>query len=302
MADRSAAHTLQFGIELELTLRPTEQGLQLLQTFEFKHSDEAYASDVLGGARGANRDIICDFLRTYFDQYEVPVNRDDDIDHDKWTIGEDPTIREQVARGVLLFQDAISFILPPPHEADVYSRPASLPDSLLNHVDQLDDMTELIDTMMPTAAPTQDLDAIWDWKYVAWNFLSIHRLARARPPRRPYKTNAVAAAAGQTKPWERFATYVDALNARNPTGTISYKVLYSTHYGIGIYNATKARIGTAAWDGDGVVTWADAKLIPKGVAQAADLARFWAAGIAEDVLGRQRWQESVSQKQTIIYV
>ncbi|KAK0718329.1 hypothetical protein B0T26DRAFT_741340 [Lasiosphaeria miniovina] len=48
---------------------------------------------------------------------------------------------------------------------------------------------------------------------------------------------------------ERFTTYVDALNARNPTGTTSYK--------------------------------ADAKLIPKGVVQAADLARFWAAGIAE---------------------
>ncbi|KAK3373607.1 hypothetical protein B0T24DRAFT_270078 [Lasiosphaeria ovina] len=85
-----------------------------------------------------------------------------------------PQLR-QVTRGVLLFQDAISFILPPPHEANVYSRPASLPDSLLNRVDQLD-ITELIDTMMPTATPTQDPDAIWDRKYVAWNFLSIYRL------------------------------------------------------------------------------------------------------------------------------
>ncbi|WYZ37130.1 hypothetical protein EsH8_II_000636 [Colletotrichum jinshuiense] len=84
------------------------------------------------------------------------------------------------------------------------------------------------------------------------------------------------------KPWERFTTYVNRLNAESSDG-VEYKVLYLTRHGLGFHNVQAAKVGTAEWDrywshldGDGVVTWLDAALVDVGIRQAEELGRFWA--------------------------
>ncbi|PYI01124.1 putative phosphoglycerate mutase [Aspergillus sclerotiicarbonarius CBS 121057] len=83
------------------------------------------------------------------------------------------------------------------------------------------------------------------------------------------------------KAWERFAAYVNRLNARSPKH-VSYKVLYLTRHGHGVHNEYKSKVGKEAWDdywarleGDGSVYWVDAWLTATGMQQARDLGQFW---------------------------
>lgn len=49
------------------------------------------------------------------------------------------------------------------------------------------------------------------------------------------------------KPWERFTTHVNRLNAESSDG-VEYKVLYLTRHGLGFHNVQAAKVGTAEWD------------------------------------------------------
>ncbi|KAI0112023.1 histidine phosphatase superfamily [Nemania sp. FL0031] len=82
-------------------------------------------------------------------------------------------------------------------------------------------------------------------------------------------------------PWTRFATYVGALN-RQSQRSESYKVLHLVRHGVSVHNVVMETVGSAAWknhwshlDGDGTLTWVDAKLVDQGVSQAKDLSNFW---------------------------
>ncbi|OJJ31455.1 hypothetical protein ASPWEDRAFT_45385 [Aspergillus wentii DTO 134E9] len=102
---------------------------------------------------------------------------------------------------------------------------------------------------------------------------------------RPYESDNQS---DKKKPWEQFAAYVNRLNTENPDN-VSYKVLYLTRHGLGTHNIHEAEVGKEAWnnhwshlDGDGTVTWNDAKLTETGIQQAQELSQFWADAIKKD--------------------
>ncbi|OTB01733.1 hypothetical protein M426DRAFT_14190 [Hypoxylon sp. CI-4A] len=99
--------------------------------------------------------------------------------------------------------------------------------------------------------------------------------------------------------WTRFARYVEDLNRRNANTGVSYKLIYVTRHGKGFHNVKMDALVAAEeagelpvvdgklanwknyWshkDGDEEVTWADAHLVEKGIAQAQSLAHLWLAG------------------------
>ncbi|PHH89511.1 hypothetical protein CDD83_5883 [Cordyceps sp. RAO-2017] len=82
--------------------------------------------------------------------------------------------------------------------------------------------------------------------------------------------------------WMRFADYVETLNRQSPPGE-SYKVLHLVRHGLAVHNVVMEKIGSASWknhwshlDGDGNLTWLDAKLTEQGIKQAKDISTFWA--------------------------
>ena len=72
--------------------------------------------------------------------------------------------------------------------------------------------------------------------------------------------------------WQRFNKYVKYLNKEKKT---RYSLLFLGRHGEGFHNAAETYFGTPAWncfwserDGNGTVTWADAKLTENGIEQA----------------------------------
>ncbi|KAL8714785.1 MAG: hypothetical protein Q9220_001298 [cf. Caloplaca sp. 1 TL-2023] len=85
--------------------------------------------------------------------------------------------------------------------------------------------------------------------------------------------------------WQRFENQVFRLN-RESGRDVQYKVLYMGRHGEGYHNAAESYYGTPAWncyyselDGNGTVTWADARLTPKGISQALAVNAFWTSEI-----------------------
>jgi broad specificity phosphatase PhoE len=85
--------------------------------------------------------------------------------------------------------------------------------------------------------------------------------------------------------WQKLEFYVNSLNLRSGKD-VDYKVLFLGRHGEGYHNVAETYYGTPAWncywsirDGNGTVTWADAKITPIGVAQAQIAANFWASRI-----------------------
>ncbi|KAI4124014.1 MAG: hypothetical protein LQ338_005021 [Usnochroma carphineum] len=102
---------------------------------------------------------------------------------------------------------------------------------------------------------------------------------------RTYATDANYDPAGKKTQWQRFANQVFRLNRDAPCGT-QYKLLYMGRHGEGYHNAAESYYGTPAWncyyselDGNGTVTWADARLTHKGATQAQAVNAFWASEI-----------------------
>jgi broad specificity phosphatase PhoE len=82
-------------------------------------------------------------------------------------------------------------------------------------------------------------------------------------------------------PWTRFRRHVDHLNQQSAPGE-SYKVLYLVCHGLSVHNIFMEEVGIEAWkkhwshlEGNGVLTWLDAKLTAEGVMLAQDLGRKW---------------------------
>ncbi|KAL8909408.1 MAG: hypothetical protein Q9207_000243 [Kuettlingeria erythrocarpa] len=102
---------------------------------------------------------------------------------------------------------------------------------------------------------------------------------------RTYPTDAGYDPRGKKTQWQRFANQVFKLNRDAPRGT-QYKLLYMGRHGEGYHNAAESYYGTPAWncyysliDGNETVAWADARITPKGVAQALTVHAFWASEI-----------------------
>ncbi|KAK0625891.1 histidine phosphatase superfamily, partial [Immersiella caudata] len=98
---------------------------------------------------------------------------------------------------------------------------------------------------------------------------------------RSYETDAAFDPSGQKTQWERFAHLVTSLNAHASPGT-QYKVLYLARHGEAYHNVAQSYYGVDCWEcywsqqqGNGTVTWADAELTPKGVAQVTAANLFW---------------------------
>jgi broad specificity phosphatase PhoE len=82
--------------------------------------------------------------------------------------------------------------------------------------------------------------------------------------------------------WQRLAHYISTLNKKSPHNE-RYTLFYMGRHGEGFHNAAETYFGTPAWncywselDGNGTVTWADAKLTATGVTQALRVNAFWA--------------------------
>ncbi|OAG06834.1 phosphoglycerate mutase-like protein, partial [Paraphaeosphaeria sporulosa] len=81
--------------------------------------------------------------------------------------------------------------------------------------------------------------------------------------------------------WQRLNRYIETLNLKAKYNE-RYTLLFLGRHGEGYHNAAETYFGTPAWncywsekDGNGTVTWADAHLTPKGIAQAQDVNKFW---------------------------
>jgi broad specificity phosphatase PhoE len=86
--------------------------------------------------------------------------------------------------------------------------------------------------------------------------------------------------------WQRLNKYVKYLNKEKKT---RYSLLFLGRHGEGFHNAAETYFGTPAWncfwserDGNGTVTWADAKLTENGVEQARKVNSFWARLLSEE--------------------
>ncbi|KAL8801521.1 MAG: hypothetical protein Q9223_006856 [Gallowayella weberi] len=102
---------------------------------------------------------------------------------------------------------------------------------------------------------------------------------------RIYDTDATYDPNGQKTQWQRFENQVFRFN-RASGRKVQYKVLFMGRHGEGYHNAAESYYGTPAWncyysllDGNGTVSWADARLTPKGIAQALSVNAFWASEI-----------------------
>ncbi|KAF2027018.1 phosphoglycerate mutase-like protein [Setomelanomma holmii] len=92
----------------------------------------------------------------------------------------------------------------------------------------------------------------------------------------------------QSTQWQRLAHYISTLNKQAPRNE-RYTLFFMGRHGEGYHNAAETFFGTPAWncywselDGNGTVTWADAKLTATGVQQAQRVNRFWAHLIKDE--------------------
>lgn len=81
--------------------------------------------------------------------------------------------------------------------------------------------------------------------------------------------------------WQRLAHYISTLNRKAPRNE-RYTLFFMGRHGEGFHNAAESYFGTPAWncywselDGNGTVTWADAKLTIDGIEQAKVVNKFW---------------------------
>jgi broad specificity phosphatase PhoE len=92
----------------------------------------------------------------------------------------------------------------------------------------------------------------------------------------------------QATQWQRLAHYISTLNKKAPRNE-RYTLFFLGRHGEGFHNAAESYFGTPAWncywserDGNGTVTWADAKLTEVGVQQANRVKNFWAHLIKDE--------------------
>jgi broad specificity phosphatase PhoE len=81
--------------------------------------------------------------------------------------------------------------------------------------------------------------------------------------------------------WQRLTHYINTLNSEAPDD-VQYKLLYLARHGEGYHNAAESYYGTPGWncywslrDGNGSVTWSDARITEKGKSQALVVRAFW---------------------------
>lgn len=105
---------------------------------------------------------------------------------------------------------------------------------------------------------------------------------------RSYPSDSSAPSRRNTTSWQRLAKYISTLNKQAPHNE-RYTLFFLGRHGEGYHNAAETYFGTPAWncywselDGNGTVTWADAKLTTNGVAQAQVVNRFWASLIKNE--------------------
>ncbi|KAI0894661.1 phosphoglycerate mutase-like protein [Annulohypoxylon nitens] len=103
---------------------------------------------------------------------------------------------------------------------------------------------------------------------------------------RTYPTDDEFDPANKKTQWERFAYYVNTLN-RDCDKNTQYKVLFMARHGEGYHNAAESYYGTPAWncywgplEGNGTVTWRDARLTDAGIAQCTKANAFWKNALA----------------------
>lgn len=121
----------------------------------------------------ASLEKVFTVIRKYFDIVTDPSHHCSTHVHVSPVGGFSLDQLRRVARGVFVFQDDISRLVPKTGGAEAYSVPARLPADLLQRVQNLE-RGALIEEMMPKG---NDRNAeTWDRKYVAWNFLSLDRI------------------------------------------------------------------------------------------------------------------------------
>ncbi|KAL5415258.1 hypothetical protein PMIN03_002790 [Paraphaeosphaeria minitans] len=88
--------------------------------------------------------------------------------------------------------------------------------------------------------------------------------------------------------WQRLNRYIETLNLKAKHNE-RYTLLFLGRHGEGYHNTAETYYGTPAWncywaeqDGNGTVTWADAHLTPKGIAQAQHANKFWSTLLATE--------------------
>ncbi|KAF2844985.1 phosphoglycerate mutase-like protein [Plenodomus tracheiphilus IPT5] len=98
---------------------------------------------------------------------------------------------------------------------------------------------------------------------------------------RPYPSDPSCPDRKQATQWQRLAHYISTLNNK-ASKSERYSLLFMGRHGEGFHNAAESYFGTPAWnchwselDGNGTVTWADAKLTDVGVQQATRVKEFW---------------------------
>jgi broad specificity phosphatase PhoE len=98
---------------------------------------------------------------------------------------------------------------------------------------------------------------------------------------RSYPTDTTCPDRKHSTQWQRLAHYISTLNAQ-AKHTERHVLFFLGRHGEGYHNAAESYFGTPAWncywserDGNGTVTWADAKITPKGVDQALAVNTFW---------------------------
>ncbi|KAI5860304.1 phosphoglycerate mutase-like protein [Durotheca rogersii] len=103
---------------------------------------------------------------------------------------------------------------------------------------------------------------------------------------RSYETDSAFDPEGKKTQWERFVHFLEQQN-RAGRGGVLYKLVFVIRHGEGHHNVKEAEVGRHAWDahwslldGDGRVTWSDAKLTEKGKQQAQVLNAFLRESVA----------------------
>jgi broad specificity phosphatase PhoE len=108
--------------------------------------------------------------------------------------------------------------------------------------------------------------------------------------RRSYPSDSSLPNPSELSQWQRFDHHLSALNANAPSGT-TYRLLFLARHGQGYHNVGEAYYGTVMWDcywstlnGNGTVTWSDARLTTIGKTQAQEAHDFWKKMITEQTM------------------
>jgi broad specificity phosphatase PhoE len=98
---------------------------------------------------------------------------------------------------------------------------------------------------------------------------------------RTYPSDTSCPSGKASTQWQRLAHYISTLN-RQSARNERYSLVFMGRHGEGFHNAAESYFGTPAWncywserDGNGTVTWADAKLTEAGKQQAKVVKEFW---------------------------